>query len=118
MTDYGSMAYWDERYSSEDTTFDWYQEFSSLKPYLMHHLTNGEHFEILVPGCGNSSKLINSALYYVIYDNNLYSVLYFLALSADLYEAGYHNITNIDTSAVVIQQMNERYAENEDMECK
>lgn len=49
-------------------------------------------FEILIPGCGNSS------------------------LGAELYDAGYHNITNVDTSAVVIAQMNDRYLDKEDME--
>lgn len=39
-------------------------------------------------------------------------------MSADLYDGGYHNITNIDTSSVLISQMNDRYIEKEDMECK
>lgn len=92
MTDYSSISYWDERYASDDTIFDWYQDFTTLKSYITPYLKFSPDFEILVPGCGNSS------------------------LSADLYDCGYHNITNIDTSSVLIAQMNDRFADREDME--
>jgi len=36
----------------------------------------------------------------------------------ELFEAGYTNITNIDISAVVISQMQQRYAHLEGAECK
>jgi EEF1A lysine methyltransferase 4 len=39
-------------------------------------------------------------------------------LGAELYDDGYTNITNIDTSLVVINQMNDRYSDREEMECK
>lgn len=55
MTDYASISYWDERYSSEDTTFDWYQDFNSLNDHILPFLKVAEDFEILIPGCGNSS---------------------------------------------------------------
>jgi hypothetical protein len=41
----------------------------------------------------------------------------FVELGADLYEDGYHNITNIDQSSVVISQMHDRYSDKEEMEC-
>lgn len=41
-----------------------------------------------------------------------------LGLGPDLYDAGYTNITHIDTSMVVINQMNDRYFDREEMECK
>jgi hypothetical protein len=41
----------------------------------------------------------------------------FLELGADLYEAGYTNITNIDISNVVISQMTHLHSGKEDMEC-
>ena len=41
-----------------------------------------------------------------------------LGLGADLYEDGYRDITNIDTSALVIRQMNELFHDLEDLECK
>lgn len=46
---------------------------------------------ILIPGCGNSS------------------------LSADLYDVGYQNITNIDVSEVVIKQMKATNAHRDNM---
>jgi hypothetical protein len=39
-------------------------------------------------------------------------------LSANLYERGFRNITNIDISPVVINQMSDTYADLEEMECK
>ncbi|CAG2066001.1 unnamed protein product, partial [Timema podura] len=49
---------------------------------LLHKYIKGKD-EVLVVGCGNSS------------------------LSADLYDVGYRNITNIDISPVVVRQMTE-----------
>ena len=56
-----------------------------LRPALHRHLSRDPDFEILVPGCGNSS------------------------LSADLYRDGFKNITNIDISNTVVNQMLELY---------
>ena len=109
MGDYGSVSYWDERYALEDTTYDWYQDFEELKPQLMPLLLNCQNFEILIPGCGNSSMLMKIFA--------IYSLYFCIALSIGLYDSGYHNITNIDTSSVVIAQMNDRFADREDMEC-
>lgn len=93
MPDYGSAAYWDERYSAdENAMFDWYQGYDALKPHLLPFLKAGEDVEIYVPGCGNSN------------------------LSAKLYEDGYLNISNTDVSSVVISQMQERYSEYKEME--
>jgi hypothetical protein len=44
--------------------------------------------------------------------------LFFLELSASLYDRGFRNITNIDISTVVINQMSDTYADLEEMECK
>lgn len=40
-----------------------------------------------------------------------------VALGAELYNDGFANITNIDTSAVVVNQMSDKYVELEEMEC-
>ena len=59
MPDYASAAYWDERYAADETaTFDWYQTYDSLKPYLAPYLQDDDDFEIYIPGCGNSSALM------------------------------------------------------------
>jgi len=97
LSDYGNPSYWDERYAKhfdvdDQAVFDWYQDYKALKPLIQPHLTNAEEFEILIPGCGNSS------------------------LGADLYDDGFVNITNIDVSAVVINYMSTRYASREEME--
>ena len=56
MTDYNSISYWDERYASDDTIFDWYQDYNTLKTYITPYLKFSADFEILIPGCGNSCK--------------------------------------------------------------
>jgi len=67
MTDYASMSYWDERYSSENTTFDWYQDFPTLSPYILPYLKIAEDFEILIPGCGNSSTIVNIYIFLIVH---------------------------------------------------
>lgn len=41
-----------------------------------------------------------------------------LELGAEIYDLGYVNITNIDISSVVINQMSDLYSDREEMECK
>lgn len=93
MRDYGSSSFWDERYAAQDnSSFDWYQDFSTLEPLLMPFLSTRPSFEILIAGCGNSR------------------------LGPELHDKGFCNLTCIDTSTVVINQMSDRYADKEDME--
>jgi len=91
MPDYGSASYWDERYASMDDEYDWYQDYSTLKDFLMPYMID-KSAEVLIPGCGSST------------------------LGASLYNHGYKNITNIDVSQVVINQMSDRYCDKEEME--
>ena len=94
MRDYGNPSYWDERYAAQDgSCFDWYHEFRILKPYLEPFLSRDPSFEIFIPGCGNSK------------------------LGAEIYNMGCVNLTCVDTSPVVINQMSDRYADKEEMEC-
>lgn len=62
------------------STFSRYGEYLELCGQLHKYIKQKD--SILITGCGNSS------------------------LSADLYDVGYENITNIDVSEVVIKQMN------------
>lgn len=48
----------DERYSADEQQYDWYQDFKGLERYLAPYLKQIPDFEILVAGCGNSSKVI------------------------------------------------------------
>ena len=78
MQNYGDPIYWDVRYTQCDgSMFDWLESYQSLKSILNEYL-KPEH-KILVLGCGNAN------------------------FSEDLYDAGYHNIWNVDISSVVIQ---------------
>eukprot|EP00744_Colponema_vietnamica_P006587 GILI01009551.1.p1 GENE.GILI01009551.1~~GILI01009551.1.p1 ORF type:complete len:225 (+),score=68.14 GILI01009551.1:68-742(+) len=90
MPEYGKSDYWDERYKANDTTFDWFVSYEPLKD-LIQSIVRHDH-KVLVVGCGNSR------------------------LSPQLYDNGYHTITNIDISEVVIQQMKTRYKELDRME--
>lgn len=92
MPDYGSTSYWDERYSLHEDSYDWYQDFSSLEEYIVPHLKRTADFEILIPGCGNSN------------------------LGASIYDQGYVNITNIDSSQVVISRCQDVYVDKTEME--
>eukprot|EP00999_Lentomonas_sp_LEN2_P000228 NODE_1223_length_947_cov_98.546341_g1177_i0.p1 GENE.NODE_1223_length_947_cov_98.546341_g1177_i0~~NODE_1223_length_947_cov_98.546341_g1177_i0.p1 ORF type:complete len:230 (+),score=40.37 NODE_1223_length_947_cov_98.546341_g1177_i0:133-822(+) len=90
MPEYGKPEYWDERYRANDTTFDWYVSFEALKDIVLP-LSKPES-RILILGSGNSR------------------------LSAQLYEAGYQNITNVDISEVCTNQMKQRYKDMDKME--
>ncbi|PKC14635.1 S-adenosyl-L-methionine-dependent methyltransferase [Rhizophagus irregularis] len=82
VTEYRTKEYWEKRYSKEppEISFDWFKSYKELKPLFDVHLPN-KNVSILVLGCGNS------------------------ALSEDMYDDGYHNITNIDFSETVIENM-------------
>ncbi|CAG8836539.1 40059_t:CDS:2, partial [Gigaspora margarita] len=85
VSSYRIREYWNQRYSKEpsNTTFDWFKTYKDLKPSFDEHLQNKD-VSILMLGCGNST------------------------LSEDMYDAGYHNITNVDFSAIVIENMQTR----------
>eukprot|EP00756_Hemistasia_phaeocysticola_P061222 Hpha_TRINITY_DN4711_c0_g1::TRINITY_DN4711_c0_g1_i1::g.130515::m.130515 len=89
MPEYGKADYWDERYKANDTTFDWYVSFEPLKDIITPFAK--PESKVLVVGCGNSR------------------------LSAQLYDTGVHDITNIDISETVIGQMRSRYKELDKM---
>ncbi|KAL1745842.1 S-adenosyl-L-methionine-dependent methyltransferase [Schizophyllum fasciatum] len=86
--EYGSKEYWDARYSKEDEepNFDWCQNYANVAA-IFRYLIPDETAKILMLGCGNSR------------------------LSEDMYDDGYCNITNIDYSPVVIEQMGRRHGE-------
>mmetsp|Transcript_55385 Transcript_55385/g.108420 ORF Transcript_55385/g.108420 Transcript_55385/m.108420 type:complete len:223 (+) Transcript_55385:253-921(+) len=83
MALYGKAEYWDERYTKDPEPFDWYQRWAGLKDTMMGVLQPSHR--ILNLGCGNSR------------------------LSEEMYEDGFHDITNIDISTIVIKNMQEKY---------
>ncbi|CAH1756936.1 11296_t:CDS:2 [Entrophospora sp. SA101] len=75
---YKTQEYWNERYSKEET-FDWFKTYKDLSPLFKKHLLD-ENVSILMLGCGNSN----------------------------MYDDGYCNITNVDFSNIVIDNMKEK----------
>ena len=85
MTDsnYQKAEYWDNRYKSRPQPFDWLQTLPDLQALLFKYINKKDN--ILHIGCGNSK------------------------LPETLSDAGYKNITNIDFSKKVIEQISKRY---------
>ena len=90
MPSYGEPEYWDKRYTiQKEKTFDWLEDWASLKP-LIEKLINKDA-KILMLGWGNA------------------------LISQEMYDDGYKNITNIDISSVVIENMKEKNTERPEM---
>ncbi|KAF0697891.1 Aste57867_11474 [Aphanomyces stellatus] len=94
-----SAEYWDAKYQATMYThFDWYLGYTQMEPHLLRLFKRFDTAlcEILIPGSGLSE------------------------LPFHLYEAGFHNITNIDISAVAVARMQyrqvERFGETDDMQ--
>ena len=94
MSDFLSADYWEERYKNQkEKTFDWIEDYESLKSILDNLDMDKSKSKILNIGCGNAE------------------------LSEDMYKNGYLNIDNIDISLNVINQMKDR-CKDMDMNCK
>ncbi|XP_053607536.1 eEF1A lysine and N-terminal methyltransferase homolog [Plodia interpunctella] len=79
--EFSEKDYWNKFFKKRgNKAFEWYGEYLELCSHLHKYIKPKD--SVLITGCGNSS------------------------LSADLYDVGYQNITNIDVSEVVIRQMN------------
>ena len=81
--EFKEKSYWEGRFE-EEAEYDWLLKYSDVRQQLLPYISPSDN--ILVVGCGNSS------------------------FSADLYDDGFHNITNIDFSAVVINKMQADHA--------
>ncbi|UYV81966.1 ECE2 [Cordylochernes scorpioides] len=76
--EYNEIEYWNTRYSNENSK-DWLGKYSAFSHLINKHVKTSD--KILMLGCGNST------------------------LAEDMYKDGYHHITNIDYSPVVIDKM-------------
>ena len=72
------QSYWEERFTEEES-YEWLVSWKSVRELIIPYLKPDSR--ILIVGCGNSS------------------------FSADIYDEGFENITNIDFSGVVIDKM-------------
>lgn len=83
---YERQEYWDNRFEKEDQ-YEWLCNFDHVSQHFEHEFPLGSAAmsRILVLGCGNSP------------------------FSAELHDAGYHNIVSCDFSTVVIQKMRHKY---------
>ncbi|XP_073427632.1 eEF1A lysine and N-terminal methyltransferase [Dendrobates tinctorius] len=83
--EFSSGQYWEQFFRRRgERAFEWYGGYLELCAVLHKYIKPKD--KVLVVGCGNSE------------------------LSERLYDAGCHNLTNIDVSEVVIRQMNDRNA--------
>eukprot|EP00743_Colponemidia_sp_Colp-15_P001564 GILK01001709.1.p1 GENE.GILK01001709.1~~GILK01001709.1.p1 ORF type:complete len:363 (-),score=65.21 GILK01001709.1:107-1195(-) len=89
MPDYHDSEYWNGRYETYTEPFDWLLSYEHVRYILRSYVTDTS--KILIVGCGNAE------------------------FSADMYDDGLQNITNIDLSHVVISQMKERHVSREKM---
>ena len=83
--EFQQKEYWEKFFTSRSSAFEWYGEYVDLCHILHKYLKPSS--AVLVAGCGNSR------------------------LSEGLYDAGYHCISNIDVSSVVIRQMKSKHQE-------
>lgn len=81
---YGDALYWDARYIQESTSFDWYQRYSSLRPFVRKFVPTSS--PVLMVGCGNA------------------------VMSEDMVKDGYEEIMNVDISSVAIDMMKRKHA--------
>jgi SAM-dependent methyltransferase len=78
--------FWNQHFSEQEDTEDWFADFSALRPTLSALLSNAAH-RVLIVGCGMS------------------------ALAADLFDSHLAtDISSVDISEVAIQNMQQRYA--------
>ncbi|KAL9424357.1 hypothetical protein AB3S75_036275 [Citrus x aurantiifolia] len=82
---YGDALYWNARYVQEGGSFDWYQRYSALRPFVRKYVPTSSR--VLMVGCGNA------------------------LMSEDMVKDGYEDIVNIDISSVAIDMMKMKYEE-------
>jgi len=83
---FSKAEYWDERYKKSDRPYDWYSSWEKIGPLVAEHMPplSGA---ILNVGCGNSR------------------------LPQELHDVGYKDVTSIDYSPAVIEQMQHKHAD-------
>lgn len=83
--DYAKPQYWSQRFQDTEGVFDWYATYAELETIFLDFCMPKQGLDVLMVGCGNSS------------------------LSAEMHEAGYKRIVNIDISSAAVKKMEERF---------
>ncbi|XP_058610804.1 eEF1A lysine and N-terminal methyltransferase isoform X2 [Onychostoma macrolepis] len=84
--EFSSADYWERFFRKRgEKAFEWYGDYNSLCGVLHKYIKHRD--KVLVVGCGNSE------------------------LSEQLYDVGYHQLTNIDISETVVSHMSQRNTE-------
>lgn len=133
---YGDALYWDARYVQDALSFDWYQRYSSLRPFVRSFVPTSSR--VLMVGCGNSrNSLFSHLLLYnwhdyeellplmiefdfrsIQFSNTLWlSSLFGAVMSEDMVKDGYEDIMNVDISSVAIEMMQTKYASVPQLKC-
>lgn len=132
---YGVETYWDNRYSQDTSTFDWYQRYAGVAPLINMYIPKSS--KILMVGCGNAGMSLHISVFFfdeclrytgrkglgVLCRNNgteiqeIFGWGIFVAISEDMVFDGYQDIVNIDISAVVIEAMREKYKDMHQLQC-
>ena len=89
-SEYGSANYWEERYKKEDTTYEWFLSWEIIYPQISEFI-NYPISKILNIGCGNSPMSYDML--------NSFNKI--------------NEIISIDISNIVIEQMKNKYKNNE-----
>lgn len=88
---YGEATYWDQRYEKEaaegQQTYDWLGDYARFKEFIEAATGGRRDAKLLDLGCGNAR------------------------LTEELFDDGFKDITGLDISPVVIEQMSKRNAE-------
>lgn len=83
--EYASRDFWNSRFSEYKSAFDWYVGWDELRKTIITHFPPSSTDNVLMVGCGNSSKT-------------------YTELSQQMEKNNYF-VTNIDISNVVVEQM-------------
>ena len=61
---YGDSVYWDARYLQEGGSFDWYQRYPALRPFVRKFIPPSS--TVLMVGCGNAGIFLSFILFLLI----------------------------------------------------
>jgi len=94
MPNYGDQKYWEDRYKSQNgNTFDWLEDYETLKDLIDYLKLDKCESRILNLGCGNAE------------------------LEEKMYIDGYKNIFNIDIAENVINFKQKRNTDRKGLIC-